>query len=244
MPTRIDCDTRPAAPVVTAVAWTPQDGLTITEWITQGRRLGAIGRSVAWWIGDWVNFGNQKFGEKYSRAARITGYDVQSLMNMAYVASRFSGERRREQLSWSHHAELAGLEPGDQDAWLDRAELKRISVHGLREELRTWRAKRKAAAAGEAVAPAEKNADNAENTENIESTENTENTENAGNTALDEAALAEHAVVCPQCGFDLAAKAKEPARIQPAPADRVARHDRAADRRRSHGTRRVTEGAG
>jgi hypothetical protein len=71
--------------------------------------------------------------------ARITGYDVQSLMNMAYVAFRFDCSRRREKLSWSHHAELAGLPVEYQEMWLENAEQKHISVHGLRAALRTWR---------------------------------------------------------------------------------------------------------
>jgi hypothetical protein len=126
--------------IVSATYWRPRNDLDVAEWIVHGRRLGTIGRGVAWWIGDWVNYGNMKFGQKYSRAARITGYDVQSLMNMSYVASRFDCSRRRENLSWSHHAELAGLAVEHQEMWLDNAEQKRISVRGLREAVRTWRA--------------------------------------------------------------------------------------------------------
>jgi hypothetical protein len=69
----------------------------------------------------------------------VTGYDVQSLMNMSYVASRFAAGRRRPGLSFSHHAELAGLKPEDQELWLDRAEAGGLSVHALRAELRKAR---------------------------------------------------------------------------------------------------------
>ncbi len=141
---------------VGATYWKPWDDLDIAEWIVLGRRLGAIGRGVAWWIGDWVNYGNAKFGEKYSRAARITGYDVQSLMNMSYVASRFDGSRRRENLSWSHHAELAALPVESQEMWLENAERDRISVRGLRESVRAWRAAQpgaRSSAASEAGRP-------------------------------------------------------------------------------------------
>ena len=84
-------------------------------------------------------YGNERFGEKYTRAARITGYDVQTLMNMVYVASRFDISRRRAQLSFSHHAELAALDPDEQDHWLQRAEADRLSVRCLRQELRSQR---------------------------------------------------------------------------------------------------------
>lgn len=50
------------------------------------------------------------------------GHDKQTLMNMVYVASRIDVERRRERLSWSHHAEVAATEREQQEHWLDRAE--------------------------------------------------------------------------------------------------------------------------
>jgi len=108
-------------------------------WLEQGRRLGVIGRGVGWWIGDWLRYGNERFGERYVRAARITGYDVQTLMNMVYVASRFEPEQRRESLSWSHHAELAALEVDERARWLELAAARRLSVRCLREELRRAR---------------------------------------------------------------------------------------------------------
>src|SRR3954454_16674794 len=129
---------------MTPTAWAVAGDLSLLEWSQSGRRLGIIGRGTGWWIGDWVNYGNARFGERYVRAARITGYDVQTLMNMVYVASRFDVSRRRPNLSWSHHAELAALDPADQDHWLSRAEAERLSVRSLREEVR--RARRLAAA--------------------------------------------------------------------------------------------------
>src|SRR5256885_7350294 len=129
---------------MTPTAWAVSGDLSLLEWSQSGRRLGIIGRGTGWWIGDWVNYGNARFGERYVRAARITGYDVQTLMNMVYVASRFDISRRRPNLSFSHHAELAALDPEEQDYWLDRAEAERLSVRSLREEVR--RARKLAAA--------------------------------------------------------------------------------------------------
>jgi hypothetical protein len=40
-----------------------------------------------------VRYGTARWGEKYAEAARVTGYDVASLRNMAWVASRASEER-------------------------------------------------------------------------------------------------------------------------------------------------------
>jgi len=127
---------RSARSALSKTAWHPQSEMSFADWIEQGRKLGVVGRSVAWWIGDWLRYGNAAYGERYSRAARVTGYDNQTLMNMVYVASRFEPERRRDKLSWSHHAEVAARDPSEQDEWLDRAEADRLSVRCLRDEIR------------------------------------------------------------------------------------------------------------
>jgi hypothetical protein len=121
------------------ISWTPNHELDAHEWAAAGHRIGAVGRCIQWLLGDWIAYGNTKFGERYARASKITGYDAQTLMNMVYVASRFPISRRRENLSWSHHETLASLEPEDQDQWLDEAGKHRWSVSDLRMMLRAAR---------------------------------------------------------------------------------------------------------
>jgi hypothetical protein len=120
----------------TAVAWLGHAELTVDEWQRFGPRIGLVSKSTNWWLGDWVRFGQRHYDQRYRRAAELTGYDEQTLMNLAYVAGRFGISRRRETVSWSHHAEVAKLELGDQDVWLDRAEHKHLSVRKLRTEIR------------------------------------------------------------------------------------------------------------
>jgi hypothetical protein len=124
---------------LTRVGWTPRADIGLDEWSAFGRRFGEIGRCSQWWLGDWIHYGNTKFGERYSRAAKLTGYDVQSLMNMVYVASRFEIYRRRENLSWSHHATVASFDVPSQEYWLGRAVVDKLSVADLRVESRSWR---------------------------------------------------------------------------------------------------------
>jgi hypothetical protein len=121
---------------VTPTAWSPGEEITLAEWLQHGKRFGSIGRAVGWWLGDWLRYGNSRFGDRYARAARITGYDVQTLTNMVYVSSRFDADERREGLSWSHHAAVAQLEPPERMAWLDLAQRERMSVRCLREAIR------------------------------------------------------------------------------------------------------------
>jgi hypothetical protein len=124
---------------LTRVGWTPSGDIGLPEWSALGRRFGEIGRCSQWWLGDWILYGNQRFGERYTRAVKLTGYDAQSLMNMVYVASRFAISRRRESLSWSHHAALAAMDVAEQERWLDRASAERLSVADLRVALRSHR---------------------------------------------------------------------------------------------------------
>lgn len=121
---------------VSKVAWFPQGDLGQAEWLATGRRLGAIGRCSQWWIGDWIRYGASRWGERYAEAARVTGYDVASLRNMAWVASQFDSSLRSDELTWSHHVLLAPLESDEQRLWLDRALVERLSVADLRLELR------------------------------------------------------------------------------------------------------------
>jgi hypothetical protein len=120
-------------------SWTPMENMSYPEWVAVGRRIGSIGRASNWWVGDWLRYGTQRWGQKYTQAARMTGYDVHTLRNMAYVASRFGLSLRRDNLTWSHHALLAAMEPEVQCYWLDRATDERLSVADLRIELRSLR---------------------------------------------------------------------------------------------------------
>jgi hypothetical protein len=122
-------------------AWIPEEEMEHAEWIVAGRRLGAIGRCSQWWVGDWIRYGNAQWGEKYVEAARVTGYDVASLRNMAWVASRFDLSLRSDELTWSHHVLLAPLVDGEQRFWLKRAAEERFSVADLRLELKRLRSK-------------------------------------------------------------------------------------------------------
>ncbi len=121
---------------ISRVAWVPQGDLDQGEWLATGRRLGAIGRCSQWWIGDWIRYGNSRWGEKYVEAARVTGYDVASLRNMAWVAAQFDLSLRSDKLTWSHHVLLAPLEEDEQRHWIGRGIEARLSVADLRLELR------------------------------------------------------------------------------------------------------------
>ena len=117
-------------------------GLAVTgnpsfdEWCAEGRDLWRERNKHQWAIGDWVRFGETRFGEKYAQARAITQYAPQTLMNLVFVAERFEFSRRREApYSHSHHGAVAALPREDQDLLLDWCKLPDGSVRG-RDELR------------------------------------------------------------------------------------------------------------
>lgn len=84
-----------------------------------------------------MRYGAGRWGERYVTAAKITGYDPRSLANLASVALAFQLSRRRDDLTWSHHAAVTGLSVEAQEYWLDQAATKRLSVADLRIEVRS-----------------------------------------------------------------------------------------------------------
>jgi hypothetical protein len=106
------------------------------EWAGIGVTLGRIALSTAWWIGDWLCYGEAVYGEQYAQAVDDLGLNPQTLMNYASVCRRVARRRRRSGLSFSHHAEVASLDPEEQDRWLGRADAEGWSRSELRRALR------------------------------------------------------------------------------------------------------------
>jgi hypothetical protein len=106
--------------------------LAFDDWLHFGAKLGAYSNATCWWFGDWIAFGQMKYGRRYKAAIAVTGLDYQTLRNYAVVARRFDMSRRRDNLTFQHHAELCALPDDEQERWLDRA----AAGHWTRNELR------------------------------------------------------------------------------------------------------------
>jgi hypothetical protein len=115
------------------------DGLTFDEWEDVGKRLRQAEKSVRWWIGDWLAYGERTYGETYTRAAEVTGYTVGDLRNMVAVSTAIDPSHRCDALTWSHHREVASLEPEEQVRWLDKAQTEGWSKRELHEQSRLSR---------------------------------------------------------------------------------------------------------
>jgi hypothetical protein len=109
------------------------------DWLEIGRELFVINDASAWWLGDWLVYGQSRYPDRYRRAVEGTSLHYKTLRNYAWVARKFTPTRRHDALSFQHHAEVAGLPEEDQDHWLDRAEHDGWPVSELRRRLRGHR---------------------------------------------------------------------------------------------------------
>lgn len=116
----------------------PRD-VTFESWEQAGQRISRIASSSAWYLGDWLVFGQDRYTDRYRRAVEAVGLDYQTLRNYAWIARKFEPARRRQGLPFQHHAEVAALPPAEQDEWLDRAQREGWSRTALRRALRESR---------------------------------------------------------------------------------------------------------
>jgi hypothetical protein len=129
-------------PMLGEVATTRRNSLTLKarlsldDWMRVGLQITRISDSCIWWLGDWLVYGRDHYPNRYKQVVENTGLDYQTLRNYAWVAGRIHPERRRENLSFQHHAEVVPLADSVQDEWLAKAEENRWSRNRLRAEIK------------------------------------------------------------------------------------------------------------
>lgn len=111
---------------------TPDAPVDFDEWCTYGHRLARHEAEFTFAVGDWLLYGAEHFPDRYMLAAATTGLAQQTLANATSVAKRVPPERRRADLSWSQHAEVAHLPAHDQTRLLNIAADERLNVRELR----------------------------------------------------------------------------------------------------------------
>ena len=105
--------------------------MTFEEWESIGVTLSQIDKSMSWWIGDWLNYGEGKFGDKVWQVADRLGLTYEHLANVKSVTKKISC--RHEKLSFTHHQEVASLPPEQQEEVLNKAEEEKLNIRETRE---------------------------------------------------------------------------------------------------------------
>jgi hypothetical protein len=126
-------------------------GIAFEDWLNLGQHILRVSSASCWWLGDWLIYGEHAYRGRYRAALERTPLDYQTLRNYAWVARRFELSRRRDKLSFQHHAEVATLTEADQEVWLQRAERLHWSRNELRRQLAAEGARPRATAGERAV---------------------------------------------------------------------------------------------
>ncbi len=110
--------------------------LEFNEWEALGQKLAEIGKSIGFIIGDWINYGDGRYGEKYEQALDQTGLSYQTLRDFSYVARKVEMSLRNDNLDFSQHKVVAKLKTEDEKRyWLDMANKHDLSVRRLRKSI-------------------------------------------------------------------------------------------------------------
>jgi len=119
-------------------------GVSYGKWEMIGQQIFTVVDSSTWWIADWLAYGESTYQDRYQEAVQKTSLKYQTLRNYAWVARRFELPRRRDNLSFGHHAEVSALDQPEQDYWLRKAEELGWSRNHTRQEVRNSLRERKA----------------------------------------------------------------------------------------------------
>jgi len=121
----------------TNVSWEPAPDLPLETWIDRIRGFDAARRSINFYIGDGLNWGEMVYGESYAQIADMLDMPISTLYNMKWVCSKVPPSLRRENLEWEHHKVVAGCRTLEEmDHWLGQAE---IAGYTSRELIRAMR---------------------------------------------------------------------------------------------------------
>lgn len=114
-------------------------GFSGEDWRRDFRALRRTKNAVSWWLGDLYRAGERLLGEEASQEIDPDDLDLHTIQNAASVCGRFPISRRREAVSFGHHATVAALEPEIADRLLDVATERKLSVQALREVVREYK---------------------------------------------------------------------------------------------------------
>lgn len=110
--------------------------LTFDQWSSLMGTLSRMDTAFQFALGDALNYGSTKYGERYTQAIEMTGQSYQSLANYAWVSKAVTIDRRVAGLSWTHHRVVARLDPDEQVRLLSMAKENDWTISALAEEVR------------------------------------------------------------------------------------------------------------
>lgn len=133
----------PAAIVPTQTGLSFTADITFEEWSAIGQNFGRGMQSVAWFVGDWLVYGESHFAkrvtsEAYDAAVAATGLDRTTLKSYASVCRAIAAPDRVATLNFDHHRSIAALPAEKRAAWMKVATSQPLppSTRRLRASIR------------------------------------------------------------------------------------------------------------
>jgi hypothetical protein len=100
-------------------------------------RLTRQSKRIEWALGDALQFAERRYGDTYAQWVEETGLSENTLATYRWVADRIEPLRRRKDVGWSHHREVAGIDdPAIQDRLLDEAADKGMTRWEVRQRVK------------------------------------------------------------------------------------------------------------
>lgn len=115
------------------ISWTGSENMSFDQYQAIGRTFQQIQHSLSWWMGDWMNYGEQKFGDIAAQAVEDTGKSIETLLKWKAVAFRVSRQIRRKELGWTHHFYVAYVPEEYRGPLLDMAVNLDLASRQLKE---------------------------------------------------------------------------------------------------------------
>ncbi len=123
--------------------------LDFDEWSDVGKQLGRVARTSLFWVGDWLNYGQDQWNagqrfqkmpegqrERFEQAMRLTGLELSTLHGAAHVARRIPIEVRSPQLSFEHHRLISRVSNEQKRReWIQKTEGSKLTTRRLRKSI-------------------------------------------------------------------------------------------------------------
>lgn len=106
------------------------------QWEEVGKFIKKAEGSVHFWIGDWLNYGEQKWGEMYAQAMDATEYEYDTLRKDKYISKELDFGLRSPNLSRSHAVEIAPLPQEEKEYWAEEIAKEHIPVRELKQKIK------------------------------------------------------------------------------------------------------------
>jgi hypothetical protein len=94
-----------------------KDGMSFEEWERLGVFIRLTNQASQWWWGDWLNAGEDAFGERSAQALEATRWEEETLRGYAWVCRNVQPVRRLTGVPFTHYQLLAKMPEAKQLEW-------------------------------------------------------------------------------------------------------------------------------